>query len=62
MPNIQQPEMRRSGKDPLVQDSAENKATSTPVAGGEGSGPVPPDQQSPYGPQAPRERRPDDDR
>ena len=50
MPNIQQPEMRRSGKDPLVQDSAENKATSTPEVGGGSTGPVPPDQQSPYGP------------
>ncbi len=59
MPNIQQPEMRRSGKDPLVQDSAELNATAQPVPGGESTGPVPPDQQSPYGPQAPRERRPD---
>ena len=31
MPNVQQPEMRRSGKDPLVQDSAEN------VTDGQGS-------------------------
>ena len=61
MPNIQQPEMRRSGKDPLVQDSAENKATSTPEVGGGSTGPVPPDQQSPYGPMPPRERRPDGD-
>ena len=60
MPNIQQPEMRRSGKDPLVQDSAENKATSTLDGGGGSTGPVPPDQQSPYGPQPPRERRVDD--
>ena len=60
MPNIQQPEMRRSGKDPLVQDSAENKATSTPDGGGdENAGPVPPDQQSPYGAKPPGERRPD---
>ena len=61
MPNIQQPEMRRSGKDPLVQDSAANKASSGADLGGEGTGPVPPDQQSPYGPQPPRERRPDGD-
>ncbi len=60
MTNIQQPEMRRSGKDPLVQDSAENKAGSTLGGGGGDAGPVPPDQQSPYGPQPPRERRSDD--
>ncbi len=50
MPNIQQPEMRRSGKDPLVQDSAELRAGGAQGAGGH-TGPVPPDQQSPYGPQ-----------
>jgi hypothetical protein len=59
MPNIQQPEMRRSGKDPLVQDSAENKADSALGGGDPVPGPVPPDQQSPYGPQPPGERRPD---
>jgi len=51
MPNVQQPEMRRSGKDPLVQDSVENKASTAAPGGERGSGaPVPPDQQSPYGP------------
>jgi hypothetical protein len=60
MPNVQQPEMRRSGKDPLVQDSAENAVGSPPDAKG-ATGPVPQDQQSPYGPQPPRERRADDD-
>ncbi len=57
MPNIQQPEMRRSGRDPLVQDSVEQRAASKPPAGGRG-GPVPAEQQSPYGPQPPPERRP----
>lgn len=61
MPNIQQPEMRRSGKDPLVQDSAKINATSSLGGGDENTGPVPPDQQSPYGPQPPRERREDDE-
>ncbi len=60
MPNIQQPEMRRSGRDPLVQDSAETRAGSAPGSGGP-TGPVPPDQQSPYGPQAPQERQPGGD-
>src|SRR5438309_9369545 len=62
MPNIQQPEMRRSGLDPLVQDSAEVGAGSTQSGGGSGpTGPVPPDQQSPYGPQPPQERVPGGD-
>jgi hypothetical protein len=49
MANVQQPEMRRSGETRLVQDS------DGPQPGGTG-GPsrehrtVPPDQQSPYGP------------
>jgi hypothetical protein len=60
MPNVQQPEMRRSGKDPLVQDSAENAAGPPPDAKGR-TGPVPPDQQSPYGPQPPQERKDDAD-
>ncbi len=58
MPNIQQPEMRRSGRDPLVQDSTEARAEAPPGVGGP-TGPVPPDQRSPYGPQQPAERRPD---
>ena len=41
MPNVQQPEMRRSGKDPLVQDSAENKADSSLGGGDAVPGPVP---------------------
>jgi hypothetical protein len=58
MPNIQQPEMRRSGRDPLVQDSAENRASG---AGAERdtAAPVPAAQQSRYGPKPPRERVPD---
>src|SRR5256886_13675433 len=60
MPNIQQPEMRRSGRDPLVQDSAEIRAGSAQLGGSGPTGPVPPDQQSPYGPQAPQEQ-PDGD-
>jgi hypothetical protein len=60
MPNIQQPEMRRSGKDPLVQDSAKINATSSAPGGDDRGGqPVPPDQQSPFGPQPPGERQPD---
>ena len=54
MPNVQQPEMRRSGKDPLVQDSAANiPDQQSGLAGGgkpEHHGKVPPDQQSSYGP------------
>ena len=57
MPNIQQPEMRRSGRDPLVQDSAEIRTGGASGASG-ATGPVPPDQQSPYGPQQPQERQP----
>jgi hypothetical protein len=59
MPNVQQPEMRRSGKDPLVQDSAENATGPELDRTGAGIGPVPPDQQSSYGPRPPRERRAD---
>jgi hypothetical protein len=58
MPNIQQPEMRRSGRDPLVQDSAENRAAGAGKQGGR-SGPVPAAQQSSYGPRPPRDRVPD---
>ena len=61
MPNVQQPEMRRSGKDPLVQDSAANILDKQ--AGGSGGKPehhgnVPPDQQSTYGP-SDNDARPD---
>ncbi len=61
MPNVQQPEMRRSGKDPLVQDSAKINATSSAPGDSGAGGPVPPDQQSPYGPQPPADRLPDDE-
>lgn len=58
MSNVQQPEMRRSGKDPLVQDSIENKVgTGSEANTGGDAGPVPKDQRSPYGPQPPRARR-----
>jgi hypothetical protein len=53
MPNVQQPEMRRSGKDPLVQDSANNIVDAqggAPSGGKAEHRNVPPDQQSPYGP------------
>ena len=50
MANVQQPEMRRSGKDPLVQDSAELKAGSGSANEKGRTGKVPEDQQSPYGP------------
>lgn len=61
MPNIQQPEMRRSGHDPLVQDSAKARAEHQGT-GRERRGPVPEDQVSPYGgQQPPDERRPDAD-
>lgn len=55
MPNIQQPEMRRSGKDPLVQDSTKSRTGG--AHGGSGAiGPVPPGQQSPYGPPPPQQQ------
>jgi hypothetical protein len=59
MPNIQQPEMRRSGKDPLVQDSAKISPDSSLGGQGDHTQPVPPDQESPYGPQPPQERVPE---
>ena len=59
MPNVQQPEMRRSGQNPLVQDSAESRAAA--AAGPRGrSGPVPADQRSPYGPKPPRNKVPEE--
>ncbi len=54
MPNIQQPEMRRSEQDPLVTDSVKDTAQNS---AGSSKGDdrklhkVPEDQQSPYGPQ-----------
>jgi hypothetical protein len=54
MPNVQQPEMRHSGKDPLVQESTATIPDQQAAGPGGGRpehhGKVPPDQQSPYGP------------
>jgi hypothetical protein len=56
MPNVQQPEMRRSEKDPLTEPEGgaakgpEHQAPATEGKKSRGHG-VPPDQQSPYGPQ-----------
>ena len=57
MPNVQQPEMRRSEKDPLVtpEGGAGKGPSADAPSGGDGGkkdrgGPVPPEQQSPYGP------------
>ena len=52
MSNVQQPEMRRSGLDPLVQDSRKTATDTSPRApsGGGEHRKVPKDQQSPYGP------------
>jgi hypothetical protein len=50
MPNVQQPEMRRSGETRLVQDSDGPQPGGTANARREHRN-VPPDQQSPYGPE-----------
>lgn len=50
MPNVQQPEMRRSGETRLVQDSDGPQPGSTGSPSREHHT-VPPDQQSPYGPE-----------
>ncbi|MFB9238330.1 hypothetical protein ACFFWC_22695 [Plantactinospora siamensis] len=50
MPNIQQPEMRRNEKNPLVQDSREPGPGARPGGRGGAARPVPPEQVSPYGP------------
>lgn len=55
MPNVQQPEMRRSGRDPLVQDSVEQRAQSAPANRG-GGAPVPEAQRSTHGPRPSKER------
>jgi hypothetical protein len=55
MPNVQQPEMRRSGRDPLVQDSVETRAQGAPANRG-GGAPVPEAQRSTHGPRRPKER------
>jgi hypothetical protein len=56
MANVQQPEMRRSGRDPLVQDNAKDRAQKVGSGGESGRGPVPPDQVSTYGPDATADR------
>lgn len=49
MTNIQQPEMRRSGHDPLVQDHREETAQKGAPSGQGPRGAVPAEQVSPYG-------------
>lgn len=53
MTNIQQPEMRRNGKNPTVQDSKGPESGGHPLAGGDTTGgrPIPAGQASEYGPQ-----------
>jgi len=62
MPNVQQPEMRRSEENPLVQDSKgpgpDNRAARTRGRTGRR---IPPDQVSPHGP-SPRPVAEDPDR
>lgn len=64
MPNVQQPEMRRSGHDPLVQDHVEEIAQKRAPKGKRPGGPVPRDQVSPYGmpPERPGEAAEDGER
>ena len=62
MPNVQQPEQRRNEHNPAVTDSAKEHARAAPPAAtGEDRHPVPPDQQSPYGPGQPGVRDEDTD-
>lgn len=57
MSNVQQPEMRRSGKDPLVTDSVKDKAQRTgPSEAGREKRRAPREQRSPYGPQGENEQ------
>jgi hypothetical protein len=53
MPNVQQPEMRRSEHDPLVTDHAEETAQSSlpQTRDDRALHKVPEDERSPYGPQ-----------
>jgi len=52
MSNVQQPEMRRSGHDPLVTESAEEKAgPKSRKGGGQPKDLRPAEQRSPYGPE-----------
>jgi hypothetical protein len=64
MPNVQQPEMRRSGHDPLVQEHREETAQHTGPPDKGPKGPVPADQVSPYGvpPERPTEEYEDEAR
>lgn len=50
MTNVQQPEMRRNGNNPTVQDSKVPGPGSRPSSRGGSARPVPRDQVSPYGP------------
>lgn len=51
MSNVQQPEMRRSGQNPLVTDSVKDKAQHTgPPDSDQGRGKKPQEQSSPHGP------------
>ncbi|SDY14847.1 hypothetical protein SAMN05444365_101837 [Micromonospora pattaloongensis] len=54
MTNVQQPEMRRTGTNPLVQESKTPRPGDRRAPGAQGGGarPVPPEQVSPYGPAA----------
>jgi hypothetical protein len=49
MTNVQQPEMRRSGNDPLVQDSKGPRPSDPRRVKEAGGRPMPPEQVSPYG-------------
>jgi hypothetical protein len=55
MPNVQQPEMRRSGRDPLVQDSTEQRAQNVGPESG-GGGRPPEAQRSPHEPPPAKKR------
>lgn len=61
MTNVQQPEMRRSGDNPLVQESKEPRPGDRPGSSSNRGRPVPAGQVSPYGP-APRPLARDGDR
>ena len=52
MTNVQQPEMRRNGRNPTVQDSKGPESGGHPHGGGDATGgrPIPADQVSQYGP------------
>jgi hypothetical protein len=52
MTNVQQPEMRRSGNDPLVQDSKGPRPSDPRRAKGADGRPMPRGQVSPHGPSA----------